>query len=271
MAGDPKVTMTTRTADAQIDVQTRGAGPALVFIHGAGGSPGSNFPFLDHFADEHTVIAPHLPGSGATPLGEQPLTTKGLAEQISTWLAREGVAEYAVVGYSMGSAVALELAAAEGDRVKAIAVTAGFAKARPSLLNFVDVWDALQQGAEDTLGRAILGAILKPETLDARGDRWIDDNCREVARGLTAGTRHHLDLIRSLDVRDALAATTQPLLVLTTEHDQLVTPGHSDDILGIRPDAIQVMLDAGHAAGDEDAHTWCATLEWFLHPHARRA
>ena len=262
--------MPIRTSDLQLDVETIGDGPTVVFIHGAGGSPGSNFPFLDHFARNHTVIAPHLPGSGTTPLGDQPLTTRGITAQISTWLARAGVGEYAVVGYSMGSAVALEIAAAEPDRVTAIAVTAGFAMARPSLLNFVDVWDELQQGSEDTLGRAILAAILKPETLDARGHQWIEQNCREVARGLTAGTRHHLDLIRSLDVRDALAATTQPLLVVTTQHDQLVAPGHSDDILAIRPDAIQVMLDSGHAAGDEDPHTWHATLEWFLDSHVRR-
>lgn len=263
--------MTVSTAGARLHVEAMGDGPALVFIHGAGGTPGSNFPFLNHFAQGHTVITPYLPGSGRTPLGDQPLTTAGIAHQISTWLAREGFDAYAVVGYSMGSAVALEVAATEPDRVTAVAVTAGFAKARPSLRNFVDVWDGLYEGPEDTLGRALLGAILKPDTLDARGDEWIEENCREVARGLSLGTRDHLDLIRSLDVRDALAATTQPLLVLTTEHDQLVAPGHSDDILRIRPDAIQVMLDAGHAAGDEDAHTWCATLEWFLRPHVHRA
>lgn len=252
------------SAVSRLEVETLGEGPALVLVHGAGGSPRSSFPFLDELAEQHTLIAPYLPGCGGTPLGEEPLTTRGIAGQIAAYVADRGVTEYAVVGYSMGSTIAIELAAAHPENVSAVALTAGFVKARASLLSFVELWDHLQQGPEDVLGRAILAAVLKPETLDARGPGWIEDSCRATARGLEPGTRSHLELIRSLDVSDALAATSQPLLVLRTEHDRLVDPAHSDDIARIRPDALQVPLDAGHAVGEEDARTWCATLRWFL-------
>lgn len=255
--------MTTVTAD-RLEVEVLGAGPALVLIHGAGGSPRANFPFLDRLAEDHTVIAPHLPGSGGTPLPEGPLSTRGIAESIGEELSDRGVTQYAVLGYSMGSSIAIELADVRPASVTSLVLTAGFAKARPSLLNFVDVWEALLQGPDEPLGRALLAAILKPATLDGRGADWAEAHCGAVARGLAPGTRDHLALLRTLDVREALARTRQPLLVLTPAHDRLVDPDHSDELVRLRPDAIHVMLDAGHAVADEDGEGWIQALRWFL-------
>lgn len=246
------------------DAEIIGHGPPVVFVHGAGGSPRANFPFLDELAGTFTVIAPFLPGSGPHALPAGPLCAKKIAHDLGAYLAEQGFDEYAVVGYSMGSTIAVELAAAFPSCVTAVALTAGFVRARPSMRSFVEMWAHLQSEGGTVLGRAILAAVLMPATLDDRGEAWIEQGSDDVAQAFPAGTLAHLDLLRRVDVRSALRSTTQPLLVLTPRHDRLVDPAHSADIVAIRTDALQVMLEAGHAVGDEDPSAWAAALLQFL-------
>jgi pimeloyl-ACP methyl ester carboxylesterase len=101
--------------------------PAIVFLHGAG---------LDHTVWQlparsfawhgHAVLAPDLPGHGRS---EGPPI--GSVAEMAAWVGRlldaAGVRGAALVGHSMGGAIAVEAAAALGERVSRIALlgTAG--------------------------------------------------------------------------------------------------------------------------------------------------
>lgn len=260
-----KVSLTAGLSDRELHFTDAGVGDAVVLIHGAGGSPTSNFPFLERLARRHRVIAPHLPGSGRSRLWEEPLRPRDLAEAIAAQLEVRGVSRYAVVGYSMGSAVAIELAACRPLAVTGVVVTAGFAKARPSLISLIETWDTLEQvGDRETLGRFIIAVARQTAYADAMCDRELRAAARHVAEGLAVGARAHLEMIRSLDVRSSLASTSQPLLFLPAVHDRLVDPAHTSDMREIRPDALTVPLDAGHSVGDEAGEAWLKTVSWFL-------
>lgn len=236
-------------------------------VHGAGGSPRDNFPFLDELARSFTVVAPSLPGVGASPLGDAPLDARTIAGQLAGVLDDLGIASAAVCGYSMGTTIAAHLASDHADRVSAIALSAGFMAPRPAMRSLVEVWDSLLDGPEDILGRFILGAIYRTTTLDERGTEWIDKATQEVAGSFPVGTRAHLDLIRRVDASAAVAATTQPMLVVVPEHDGMVHPAHSEDLLGVRPDATGVGLQASHALGDEAPDEWLSALTGFFSAH----
>lgn len=234
-------------------------------LHGAGGSPRDNFPFLDELAKTFTVIAPSLPGVGSSPLGDEPLDAETIADQVAVMLDDLDVETTAVCGYSMGTTIAVHLAASHPGRVSAIALSAGFAKPRPSMLVGLELWDGLlATGDPESNGRFILNTVFRPETLDERGPKWIGLAAREIGRTLPMGTRAHLDLIRRVDSSEALASTRQPLLVVVPEHDGLVHPGHSDDLLAIRPDATRIGLQASHALWDEAPAEWLAALTDFF-------
>ena len=234
-------------------------------LHGAGGSPRDNFPFLDELAETFTVVAPSLPGVGSTPLGDKPLDAVTIADQVAVLLDDLDIETAAVCGYSMGTTIATHLAASHPDRVSAVALCAGFVKPRPSMLVGLELWDGLlADGMPETVGRFILSAAFRPETLDQRGPKWIAVAAREIGRTLPMGTRAHLDLIRRVDSTAALASTEQPMLVIVPEHDGLVHPGHSDDLLAIRPDATRIGLQAGHAVWDEAPAEWLAALTGFF-------
>jgi 2-succinyl-6-hydroxy-2,4-cyclohexadiene-1-carboxylate synthase len=103
----------TTTPAAGIDwhVTERGSGRPLLLLHGFTGSAASWAEHLDAFASGHRVIAPDLPGHGATPAPpEDAMTVEATAGALAGLLASLGAVPADVLGYSLGARIALRLA-----------------------------------------------------------------------------------------------------------------------------------------------------------------
>ena len=87
-----------------------GSGPALVFLHGAGGVTADD-PFLNALAEKHHVYAPLVPGYGDSE--ECPEIRDMLDFTLHTWDVVEalGLKDPILVGHSMGGMIAAEMAA----------------------------------------------------------------------------------------------------------------------------------------------------------------
>src|ERR1700752_1336507 len=97
------------------------AKPAMVFLHGAGMDhtvwqlPARSFAWHGH-----SVLAPDLPGHGRSE-GPALASVAEMAVWVAKLLDAAGVREAALVGHSMGAAIALEAAAAMGERITRVA------------------------------------------------------------------------------------------------------------------------------------------------------
>jgi putative magnesium chelatase accessory protein len=92
-------------------VQEAGAGPTLMFIHGAAGATHSWRDILPDLARDHHVVALDLPGQGFTRMGTR--ARCGLApssEDIASLAEAQGWRVDTVIGHSAGAAIALQLA-----------------------------------------------------------------------------------------------------------------------------------------------------------------
>jgi pimeloyl-ACP methyl ester carboxylesterase len=83
-------------------------------LHGVGLRGVAYRPMLGLLEKRFRVLAPDLPGAGGTPLGAGEATLEGFAREVGEFLDARGVKPVAVVGHSLGGAVALELAAQRG-------------------------------------------------------------------------------------------------------------------------------------------------------------
>lgn len=112
-------------------VDRRGAGEALVLLHGIGSRWQAFEPVIGPLAREFEVWALDLPGFGASPAPDPPVASiADLAGRVAAWLDDQGLARPHVAGSSTGGAVALELAAA-GAAASAVALAPiGFWSAR---------------------------------------------------------------------------------------------------------------------------------------------
>ncbi|MEU0408846.1 alpha/beta fold hydrolase [Streptomyces griseorubiginosus] len=203
-----------------------GTGPGLLLAHGATGSIEGNFaPVLPALAAAHTVVAPDYPGSGATPVADAPLDLDGLSDAVVDSAVRHGVDRFAVLGFSLGTLVAVRAAVRHPERVTALVLTAGFARPDEQLLGMIPGWRAEEPPA------------LHP----------------------------HLDLVPFLDVTADLAEVAVPTLVVATTADSLVPPSGSralaDGIRGAR----YTEIDSDHVVMVERPRDWLSPVLGFLH------
>ena len=100
-----------------------GAGPDLLFMHGAGGLTADD-PFLAALAKTHHVYAPLIPGYGDSE--EAPEIRDMLDFTLHTWDVVEalGLKDPILVGHSMGGMIAAEMAAIAPNDVSRLALIA---------------------------------------------------------------------------------------------------------------------------------------------------
>ena len=110
--------MTTQYIE-RIAVETDGAGTAVLLIHGLGGT--SNFwtPVLPALA-RHQAVRPDLPGSGRSHRVEGSLSIDRYVRALMRVCGATGIERAHVVAHSMGSIVALHLAALEPRLVRSL-------------------------------------------------------------------------------------------------------------------------------------------------------
>jgi pimeloyl-ACP methyl ester carboxylesterase len=87
-----------------------GAGPVLLLVHGMGGGYENWRDVIDPLARRYTVVAPDLPGHGASAAGNGDYSIGGLAGGLRDLLLALGHERATLVGHSLGGGIAMQLA-----------------------------------------------------------------------------------------------------------------------------------------------------------------
>src|SRR5712692_8672460 len=102
-----------------VHLLTDGTGPALVYLHGAGGG-GRWLPFQERLARRFTVHAPSHPGHGGSPAAEWIEHISDLAFHYLDLLDDLGVERAHLVGASFGGWIAAEVATVASHRLASL-------------------------------------------------------------------------------------------------------------------------------------------------------
>ena len=221
--------------------------PSVVFIHGAA---------LDHtvwalparyFAHHgRNAVALDLPGHGRS--GGDTLTSiEAMAAWVIECLDALGIAVAPVVGHSMGSLVALEMAAAHPHRVSGVALLgpaipmpvsepllAAAEANNPSAFDMINLFGhsyAAQIGGNPVQGLWMSGAAIRLLERSAPGVLYNDFRaCDQYTRGLESATKLHC-----------------PSLLVVGELDLMTPPMASMDLRTALPEVETVLIPgAGH-------------------------
>jgi pimeloyl-ACP methyl ester carboxylesterase len=103
---------------ARVNYVEMGEGPPLLLIHGLSGCWQNWLENIPHFARNHRVIAPDLPGFGASPMPPWEITIPAYGRFVRDFCERLGVDRAAIVGNSMGGFIATEVAVADPVRIE---------------------------------------------------------------------------------------------------------------------------------------------------------
>ncbi len=238
----------------QLDVPRAGAGDSVLLLPGLGTDVSSFAPQTGALATSHLVLGVNPRGVGASDAPGDEVYSVAQAAADAAQVA-EGPAH--VIGASLGSAVALEMALAHPERVRTLTLITPFVEVGPRLDAVADSWTRLaaEVSAAD-LARSLLPWFFSPGFL-------ADAAARErVARGLAATVARvpAATLARAAAGARAwsgsraadLGRVAVPTLVVVAGGD-LLTPDGAAIAAGI-PGATHVTIDdAGHGITIEAA------------------
>jgi len=134
LAGAPLTERRLDLAGVSTALLEGGDGPPVVLLHGQGGWAGMWLPVAADLARRHRVIAPDLPGLGASTLSGGPPDAARVLAWLETLLERTCPEPPALVGASLGASIAARFAIAHPDRLaRLVLVDAGsLARFRPA-------------------------------------------------------------------------------------------------------------------------------------------
>lgn len=94
-----------------------GQGPPVVLLHGQGGWAGMWLPVIPELMETHRVVAPDLPGLGASEVPDGPPDAAGVLAWLGELIQRIGPVPPALVGASLGASIAARFAIAHPERL----------------------------------------------------------------------------------------------------------------------------------------------------------
>ena len=243
--------------------------PALVLLHGLGGSSADWADAGVPLAKRFTIQTIDLPGSARGPKslgGHSP-------EVLARWvLGAAGAGPLLLAGHSLGGRVAGEMAALAPDRVRALALVSPLGSARYGLTDTLK-WKAMSR-------RAVLESVPEPSLRNAAAygfegdgpakkafvDRAVAARTGPSGKDVALGTEQSVDGVLSAPpLSERLRGTKMPVLVVAGRKDPLVPPREARAILEARPDATFLELPrAGHYALLEDSEGLAGALADFF-------
>lgn len=247
----------------ELAVEIDGQGPAVLLVHGLGGTTNFYQVQADALADRFQVIRVDSAGAGRSPVADG-ITIASHADDLAALLDELGVASAAVVGHSMATLVVRDLAARYPDKVAALALLGA-------------VREPAEAGRQAQRDRA---ALLREKGTAAVAPAVVANALSETTRRdkpeVAAFVR---ELIMRQDPEgyarncEALAAATDPgpidpglpLLLVTGSDDKVGPPEASHELAEAHGSAtVEIVPGVGHWTALEAAQPVSDQLLKFL-------
>jgi pimeloyl-ACP methyl ester carboxylesterase len=262
-----------------VSYAAHGSGPVLLLIHGMGGSFENWRSVIDPLARRHTVVAPDLPGHGASDPGAGDYSLGAFAAGLRDLLLALGHDRATLVGHSLGGGIAMQLAYQFPELAeRLVLVSSGGlgpevslilrAAALPGADLFVKttVGPAGTAGATLTRGLALVGLRPTADVAEvARGYASLADPNRRAA--FLATLRSVISARgQRVDASDRLyLAAGMPVLIVWGARDPIIPVRHAkrahEAIAGSR---LEVFDGVGHLPQLEAPAQFVTVLERFL-------
>ncbi|MFC3493131.1 alpha/beta fold hydrolase [Glycomyces rhizosphaerae] len=244
-----------------LTTEVHGYGPGIVLAHGGGGRIESNFgTLIPLLAKGHTVTASSYPADDTV------LDLDSLADALVEAAATE---RFTIIGFSLGTAVAVRAAARHPERVQGLVLAAGIARPDNRTRLALDLWGSLlASGDRDSFARFVLGSAFSPAFVNGMAAADVAATVDQIAADIPGGTAAQAALISTVDTTADLAGITVPTLAISASEDLLVDPANHRYLAEHIPGAEYAEIKAGHVLMAEQPDAWHDLVLDFLERHS---
>ncbi len=256
-----------------------GEGPVLLLIHGMGGNFENWAEVIEPLARTHTVIAPDLPGHGASAPGGGDYSVGALASVLRDLLIALDKPRVTLVGHSLGGGIAMQFSYQFPEMIeRLVLVSSGGlgpevspvlrAAALPGADIFIATTADIGQRVGPLVGRALAAIGLRPNADVAevlRGYGTLTDPARRAAflatvRAVIGTGGQRVDATDRLYLAEAV-----PVLIVWGARDKIIPAHHGEDAHRHIPGSrLEVFEDVGHLPQIEAPLRFVLALEEFL-------
>ncbi|MFZ4519854.1 MAG: alpha/beta fold hydrolase [Microthrixaceae bacterium] len=262
----PSVEVTGSTVSYEIT----GSGPPLLLIHALGSDSTCYGMQLPDYGGSFTCVAVDLPGAGDSSPLDGGYATTDLADHMAGLLDALGIDAAHVSGLSLGSAVAVHLAARHPQRVRSLTLNSTWAGPDPTMAVRLANWQALARLLPTVADVLVLGVFPWCFTADMYTARAAEmGEIEGFVRGRPAQRPEdfigHAEAAIGHDARAVLAAVTAPTLITVGARDEVTPPRLAAEVhAGIPHSELVVFEGLGHAALNEGPAAFTAATLDFL-------
>ncbi|HZE28878.1 MAG TPA: alpha/beta fold hydrolase [Gaiellaceae bacterium] len=251
-----------------------GEGEPALLIHGLGGAAGNWVALAPLLLPGRRLLVPDLPGhGGSSPLPAAP-SLNAYADPLALLLEQERAAQAAVVGHSLGGAIALRLAIRRPETVHALVLAgaAGISSATRSARYALTITGILKPGRKIAphRHRVARSALLKRLVFGRWGASDPPALPPAVAEAFLAGPARHTDTVSAAkalvrdDVRFDLDRVGCPTLVLWGARDTQLPVGDAFEYARRLRAPLRVIADCGHLLIGERPAACADAITGFL-------
>jgi pimeloyl-ACP methyl ester carboxylesterase len=252
-----------------VAIETLGEGPPLVLVHGVGTSRVVWRGVMPELAERHEVIAPDVPGFGGTPAAGPGFDLDVVADTLAAALPER----FALVGNSLGGAIALVLAHRHPDRVSdlILAAPAGLAPHGgpiPAVAGRIGyaVGRTRRAAAPTLAGRELTRRLLLAGiVVDTSGVSAAD--ARRMMDGSAGATRipQAIAAVVRADLRPRLSELRMPLSFIWGDRDRVIPYSTLRALEAYAPGApCEVLEGCGHVPQLERPADFVAAVDRLL-------
>ena len=241
---------------ARLRYLAAGAGEPLLLVHGLGGSAGNWVALAPLLLSGRRLLVPELPGHG----GSSPLpaasSLKAYADRLALLLEHEGAVPAAVVGHSLGGAIALRLAIRRPETVRAVVLAgaAGISSATRAARYALTITGILKPGRRIAphRDRVVRSPFLRRLVFGHWGASDPPALPPDVVEGFLAGPARHTDTVSAAkalvrdDVRLDLDRVPCPTFVLWGARDNQLPVDDAFEYARRLRAPLRVIADCGH-------------------------
>ncbi|MFC1420821.1 alpha/beta fold hydrolase [Streptacidiphilus cavernicola] len=247
--------------------------PALLLLHGTGGSSAWWEPVVPALARDYRVIRLELAGHGRSPAAAHAdgYTILAQAAAVAEALEQLGVTRLAgAVGHSTGGSVVTALAEARPGTVAALALIDTCPSAGAALPDSLVARLLLAPFPGRLLWRAFAGTLLPKAFASAFArpgpvpEALVDGSREMTHRALAATSRASLRYLEQGALPDRLARSGLPVLVVVGTEDRRWRTEAAADYRGVPGLRLELLPGVGHTPMYEATETVVALLRAFL-------